>query len=164
MEFVDIPEEKILRRQFLKTTFLYLLALSQKVKNVFYFTHLFVNLFVFLRVAQRPYTHIRPCVQLKSGKIYILLFFRKHCLNRTGMTDKFFPTNCCIFFRIYLLKMSCGKRRKWHFQDRPKLKNFLENMVLIDSPSLERLLHSYFSFLASPPKSHATPKVFDRCY
>ena len=51
MEFLDIPEEKILRRQFLKTTFLYLLALSQKVKNVFYFTHLFVNLFVFLRVA-----------------------------------------------------------------------------------------------------------------
>ena len=45
----------------------------------------------------------------------------------------------------------------------PKLKNFLGNMVL-DSPSLERLLHSYFSFRASAPKSHATPKVFDRCY
>ena len=159
MEFVDIPKEKSLRRQFLKTSFLYLLALSQKVKNVFYFTHLFVNLFVFFACCVASiYMHIRPCVQLKSRKIYILLFSRKHCSNRMGMTDKFFAAKCCIFFRIYLLKMSSGKRRTG-----PKLKNFLGNMVL-DSPSLERLLHSYFSFRASAPKSHATPKVFDRCY
>ena len=120
MEFVDIPEEKILRRQFLKTTFLYLLALSQKVKNVFYFTHLFVNLFVFFFAccvaSIYAYTPVRTAEISKN--IYSFIS-RKHCLNRMGMTDKFFPTNCCIFFRIYLLKMSCGKRRKWHFQDRP---------------------------------------------
>ena len=126
-----------------------------KSEECLLFTHLFVNLFVFFACCVASiYTHIRPCVQLKSRKIFILLFSRKHCLNRMGMTDKFFATNCCIFFRIYLLKMSSGKRRTG-----PKLKNFLGNMVL-DSPSLDRLLHSYFSFRASAPKSHATPKVF----
>ena len=29
-----------------------------------------------------------------------------------------------IFFGIYLLKLFCGKREKWHFRD-PKFKNFL---------------------------------------
>ena len=31
-------------------------------------------------------------------------------------------TNYCMFHSIKLLKMSCGKRCKWHFRD-PKLKN-----------------------------------------
>ena len=75
MEFVDIPEEKILRRQFLKTTFLYLLALSQKVKNVFYFTHLFVNLFVFCLLRSvhiYAYTPVRTAEISKN--IYSFIF------------------------------------------------------------------------------------------
>ena len=75
MEFVDIPEEKILRRQFLKTTFRYLLALSQKVKNVFYFTHLFVNLFVFFACCVASiyaYTPVRTAEISKN--IYSFIF------------------------------------------------------------------------------------------
>ena len=36
-----------------------------------------------------------------------------------------FPAPYCIFLRTYLLKMSCGKRRKWHFRDL-QLKTFWE--------------------------------------
>ena len=33
------------------------------------------------------------------------------------------PAYYCIFLRIYLLKMSCGKRREWHFWA-PKFEKF----------------------------------------
>ena len=37
------------------------------------------------------------------------------------------PAPYCIFLRAYLLKMFCGKRNKWHFQDL-QFKNILGNM------------------------------------
>ena len=38
-----------------------------------------------------------------------------------------FPAPYYIFLRAYLLKMFCGKRKKWHFQDL-QFKNILGNM------------------------------------
>ena len=63
-----------------------------------------------------------------------------------------------VFLRIYVLKMSRGKRRKWHFQDR-KLKNFLREYI-----HRHPLVWSAFgdlTFLSArtPSKSKATPLI-----
>ena len=36
-------------------------------------------------------------------------------------------TNYCIVLRLYVLRMSCRKRRRWHFRD-PKFKNLVGRM------------------------------------
>ena len=63
-----------------------------------------------------------------------------------------------VFLRIYVVKMSRGKRRKWHFQDR-KLKNFLREYT-----HRHPLVWSAFGDLTflparTPSKSKATPLI-----
>ena len=47
---------------------------------------------------------------------------------------------------IYLRKMFCGKRRKWHFRD-PKLNVFLQEHLFPNPPSLELLRYINLRFL-----------------
>ena len=63
-----------------------------------------------------------------------------------------------VFLRIYVVKMSRGQRRKWHFQDR-KLKNFLREYT-----HRHPLVWSAFGDLTflpapTPSKSKATPLI-----
>ena len=57
-----------------------------------------------------------------------------------------------------LLKMSCGKHRRWHFQD-PKFKNFLGIMPL-DPPKVWGTFGSLiFLPVHAPSKSHTMPLI-----
>ena len=66
--------------------------------------------------------------------------------------------NHCIFLRINLLKMSCGKGWKWHFRD-PKFKDFLMGAC----PKTPLVWAAFGATTCSacgrmtPSKYHATP-------
>ena len=60
------------------------------------------------------------------------LFSRKHCTLPTKLEMNKLATNYFLFLCINLLKMSCAKRWKWHFQD-PKYEGayvHLQNLTL----------------------------------
>ena len=61
-------------------------------------------------------------------------------------------TKYCIFLHINLLKMSCRKRWKWHFQV-PKIKNFLGEHAL----GWHTVATTFLPSVCTHSKSHATP-------
>ena len=65
-------------------------------------------------------------------------------------------TNYCMFHSIKLLKMSCGKRCKWHFRD-PKLKNLGGGMPPEALSSVDYGATTFFLHMRTPSKSHSTP-------
>ena len=110
--------------------------------------------------------HIRTYARAYSWNLekYVFFYFPENivCI-KWGWLINFSQLTAAFSFVFIYWKIPAENVGNGISETGPKLKNFLGNMVL-DSPSLERLLHSYFSFRASAPKSHATPKVFDRCY
>ena len=73
-------------------------------------------------------------------------------------------TNYCFFLRLCLLRISCRKRRRWHFRG-PKFKNFLGEHAprLPPPPGLGRLrLPS--SFFLSMHLQKLTQVHFKNCY
>ena len=131
MEFVDIPKEKSLRRQFLKTTFLYLLALSQKVKNVFYFTHLFVHLFVFFSVLSSVHTHTYARAYSWNFEKYVFFYFPENIVSiKWGWLINFSQLTAAFSFVFIYWKIPAENVGNGISETGPKLKNFLGSMVL----------------------------------
>ena len=79
-------------------------------------------------------------------------------LFRLGDTKKSNKNYYCVLLRIYFLKMSPEKRRKWHFRD-PKFQTFLGERAP-RSPRGGRLRHSKYYLRAYSLKIAATPLIF----
>lgn len=124
--------------------------------------------------------HKSPYVQIKSGNVLFpfpenIFIFKStdkfsHCIGVfIGVFMLVFPLSCYhsitltnCFLGIYLLKMSCEKRRKWHFRD-PTFKNCLGGAWGRGSMPPDRPTwsgpprHVTFLFVHTPSTSHATP-------